>query len=233
MEYYLLVFPLQLNDNDMSLLHPFTPGVWICSLIFTPIMIIAMGSLDFIHYKKVKWLSIIDFVLRSAVFQHGQRLNDEENYQRILTISWLCSATVITFAYAGNLMAMITRPSISLPISNVDDLLKQDDISWVVEPGIGIVDYMNDSPPGSKMKRLIDRAILLDTTVDWANACYDVESFKAGTFASICDLVSIKALIHDDFSDDAKCNFYYMEDFLSVVPSVMAIQVNYAKVLMK
>ena len=226
MEYYLLVVPLKLKDNDLSFLLPFTIEVWICCLIVTPMAIIAMGLLDYVFCKKVKWMSIVDFVMRSAVLQHGQRLNDKETYQKILSIFWLWSATVLTFAYSGNLVAMITRPSLHLPINNVDEMLNQYEISWVVEPGIGIVDYMSDSPPGSTMRRLLEGATLLDTTVEWANACYDVETFKSRKFASICDLVSIKALIHDDFSRDARCNYYYVEDFLSVVPSVMAIQVG-------
>ena len=144
----------------------------------------------------------------------------------MLLLFWLWSSTVLTLAYSGNLVAMITQPSLHLPINNVDEMLQQYEISWVVEPGIGIVDYMNDSPPGSTMRRLLDRVTMLDTTIDWPNGCYDFTTFKSGKFASICDLVSIKALIHDDFSEKARCNFYYLEDFLSVVPSIMAFQVS-------
>ena len=84
---------------------------------------------------------------------------------------------------------------------------------------------MSDSPPGSTMRRLLDGVTMLDTTIEWPNGCYDFATFQSGKFASICDLVSIKALIHDEFSDHAKCNFYHVEDFLSIVPSVMAFQV--------
>ena len=85
---------------------------------------------------------------------------------------------------------------------------------------------MSDSTQGSTMRQLLDGVTFLDTTIDWPNGCYDNEAYKVGTFASICDLVSIKALIHDEFSENGRCNFYFVNDFLSVVPSVMAFQVR-------
>ena len=125
MEYYTLVVPLVLKDNDLSFLQPLTYEVWIASIVVTPVTIITMGLLDLLIYNHARWMSIVDFVLRSAVFQHGQRLNDEQNYQKILSVFWLWSASVLTFAYSGNLMAMITRPSLHLPINNVDEMLQQ------------------------------------------------------------------------------------------------------------
>ena len=226
MEYYTLVVPLKLNDDDTSFLKCFNIEVWICCLMVTPIAIMAMGLLDYIFCKKVKWTYIVDFVTRSAVSQSLPELNAKENYQKAFSIIWLLSALVLTFAYKGSLMAMITRPSLHLPINSVDEMLGQTEISWVTEPGTGIVDYMSDSPPGSTMRRLLDGVTMLDTTIEWPNGCYDEDTFASGKFASICDSVSIKALIHDDFSENARCNYYYVKDFLSVVPSIMAFQVS-------
>ena len=125
MEYYTLVVPLILKDNDLSFLQPLAFEVWIASIVVTPVTIITMGLLDLLFYNHARWMSIADFVLRSAVFQHGQRLNDERNYQKILSVFWLWSASVLTYAYSGNLMAMITRPNLYLPINNVDEMLQQ------------------------------------------------------------------------------------------------------------
>ena len=85
---------------------------------------------------------------------------------------------------------------------------------------------MSDSTQGSTMRKLLDGVTFLNTTIDWPNGCYDNETYKEGKFASICDLVSIKALIHKEFSENARCSFYFVKDFLSVVPSVMAFQVS-------
>ena len=45
-------------------------------------------------------------------------------------------------SYAGILTAMITRPALHMPVRNVEGLLGQDEMSWVVEDGIGVVEYM-------------------------------------------------------------------------------------------
>ena len=99
MEYYTLVVPLKLNDDDTSFLKCFNIEVWICCLMVTPIAIMAMGLLDYIFCKKVKWTYIVDFVTRSAVSQSLPELNAKENYQKAFSIIWLLSALVLTFAY--------------------------------------------------------------------------------------------------------------------------------------
>ena len=45
-------------------------------------------------------------------------------------------------SFAGILTAMITRPSLHRPVRDVDGLLAQEEVSWVVEGGIGVVEYM-------------------------------------------------------------------------------------------
>lgn len=45
-------------------------------------------------------------------------------------------------SYAGILTAMITRPALHMPVRNVEGLLGHDEMSWVVEDGIGVVEYM-------------------------------------------------------------------------------------------
>ena len=64
-------------------------------------------------------------------------------------------------SYAGNLTAMITRPKLHMPITSVDDMLAQDEISLVVEDGVAIIDYMEASPKGSTLRELIGTATRL------------------------------------------------------------------------
>ena len=64
-------------------------------------------------------------------------------------------------SYAGNLTAMITRPKLHMPITSVDDMLAQDEISLVVEDGVAIIDYMEASPKGSTLGELIGTATRL------------------------------------------------------------------------
>ena len=52
-------------------------------------------------------------------------------------------------SYAGTLTAMITRPSLHRPVRDIEGLLAQEEMSWVVEGGIGVVEYMqvpNEAP---------------------------------------------------------------------------------------
>ena len=58
----------------------------------------------------------------------------------------------------GNLIA---RPKLHMPITNVEDMLAQDEISLVVEEGVAIIDYMEASPKGSTLRELSSTATRL------------------------------------------------------------------------
>ena len=72
----------------------------------------------------------------------------------------------MTQSYAGNLMAMITRPKLHMPITSAEDMLAQDEISLVVEDGVGVVDYMEAMPKGSTLRELIGTATRLSIDED-------------------------------------------------------------------
>ena len=69
------------------------------------------------------------------------------------------------------------------------------------------------------------QATMLSLDEDWADSCYTTNTKESGKYASICDIISIKDLISQDFRATAKCNYYTTEDKFAYLQIVMAFQV--------
>ena len=166
------------------------------------------------------------FILRNILADHVRDMPDKKSYQKALAMGWIWFTLVITCAYAGNLMAMITRPTLVIPMQEPVDLLNQNEISLVMEDGTAQVDYMRKSPPQSTMSKIFDKIELLEPEDSWPSGCFSNYTQSTGRHASLCDTASIKMLLHDSFSKTGQCDWYITET--SVLKSeyqVMLIQV--------
>ena len=131
-------------------------------------------------------------------------------------------------SYAGNLTAMLTNPKLDRPIQKPDDLLNQDDLSWVVEAGIGAVEYMSASPPGSTWRKIYEQIQELnygDEEETWPSGCFSSSTYNSGKHASICDIDTIRSHMHYNFSGEGLCRWYVTDNNFFQVPTVMVFQV--------
>ena len=118
-----------------------------------------------------------------------------------------------------------------MPIREAEDLLMQEEISWVSEDGIGPLEYMRGSPPGTTWKRIYDKIELLDPS-ELYNACFTESTLFSRRHASLCATNSIKVMLHFSFSKHGYCDWYLTENAYFVAPLVMVFQVgNASKVL--
>ena len=128
-------------------------------------------------------------------------------------------------AFAGALTAMITKPTLDMPINNVEELLDQNEISWSIEDGTAIIEFLKASPPNSRLRRLVEEAELLSSSE--MSGCYIKETTtkQSRQFASICDINSIMTLLSQDYSETGTCNYYLTGEKFQLTSNAMALQV--------
>ena len=177
---------------------------------------------DFTYQGTVEWQSAVSFVVRAVCSEYTRIMPTEKYYQKCLVWCWVASYFIIVSSYAGNLTAMIMKPRLNMPVRNIEQLLGQTEIPWVVETGFGVTDYMASFPQGSNMKKLINGATLLEYPFLWG--CLKEELLHS--HASICDDVSIKSIFDGYYSKLGKCDHYLTDNKWYFRPSMMAFPVG-------
>ena len=179
MQPYNIVIPVRTNKDLWSFVNPFAYQVWICAIVSIPAYIFVMVLAEYLCGGAEDWQTIVGFVFRNA-FHENMRIPDRETYRRLLIITWVIVSFVVSASYAGNLTAMLTNPKLSRPITKPEDLLNQADLSWVVEDGIGAVEYMSASPPGSTWRRIYEKIEILSydwmKDEDWPSGCFSYDT---------------------------------------------------------
>ena len=115
-------------DNLLSLAEPFSSTVWICFLTCIPTFFGVMCLLNYIYGGSGNWEAASGFVLRSALSEHMETKLDKHMYQKILVIVWAWTTLIIITAYTENLIAIITRPKLSMPFESAYEMIKQNKI---------------------------------------------------------------------------------------------------------
>ena len=230
-----IILPLKTYNNAWSYLNPFDYEIWIFSLCTIPMYILASVLMDFISFRSLNWSTWLEFVVRNVFSESKDSYkrvtgnlpgNKRYMYQRVLILIWTWSCFILVKSYGGNLTAMIARPKLDMKFTKAEDFLYQDEIDLVIEDGIGAIEYMSQSPPGSTMRSLIEKTERSDPTDD-IEGCFSKNNLHSGRHAAICDIVSIKSRLSDDFTENGHCNWYIIEKKLFAASSVMVFQVGY------
>ena len=169
--YYTVVLPVKLTSNMWYTVDTFSATVWILHLGSVPTFLVTMGLADLFFWGHADWGNISGFVIRHMVPNSSSRFHCITTaYQRILISTWVWCMMLLVLAYSSNLTAMMAKPKLQKPIRTFEELLGQDQISWVVEEGGLPQDYMSKSQPGSLMNRLLERARIIprdQTSLQW------------------------------------------------------------------
>ena len=191
----------------------------------------AMALTDFLYYGFADWGLLCGFILRNALSEQNSKMPDNSKiFQKILILTWLWSVLVLVQSYSGNLTAMLAKPILQNPIRTLEELLDQNEISWVIEKGTVAEYFTNTAAPGSGMKRLFERATIMSPLTPKERmmyGCYTSKLVNDKTYATVCDKGSIWTLLAQDFTENGMCNFYLLQDkFLSLKASYFAVQVT-------
>ena len=217
--HYSVVFPLKHDSKMWFFIDPFSFKVWLGFILCIPIYILAMGLADYLFTGYADLGGITDFVVRNALSEQNYALpNDKQAYKKLLIIIWVWSMLVLVQSYAGNLTAMLARPKLQEPIRTLEELLSQNEVSWIISDQLAQY-YLKTSKSGSVLRRLYDRRTIIH---DQSTDCSSTE------YGSICASGTIFALMTDDYSKTGKCNYYTIEDKFLASGSSMAFQVEIA-----
>ena len=108
-----IVVPVKIIHEVWSFLHPFSLHVWIVLLLCIPTLILAMVLADYIYFASfATWQTSAGFVLRVACFDNTNHHPGRRKYGKVFVLVWTWAALVLGTAYAGNLTAMITTPTL-------------------------------------------------------------------------------------------------------------------------
>ena len=222
--YYTVVIPVKLNSNMWYIKDSFSTIVWILFITSVPIYLLSMGLADVFFWGDADWGNIAGFVLRNVLSEQNHRPPKfTKAYQAILIATWIWSMLLLVMFYASNLTAMLAKPKLQNPIKTLEELIGQDEISWVVEKGGLPEHYMTTSAPGSLMRGILKGARIIPR--DWSQPCYTSDTKQSREYGSFCQRGNIMTLIADDFSKTGKCNYYVIEDRFLTSGSAMAFQV--------
>ena len=212
------IIPLTKQNDIWSFIHPYTFNVWICVILSVPSTAIAWMLINFLITGKTNYSSVLGFLMRNILVDHGGQIPNSKAYEKALVFGWVWFAFILTCVYAGNLMALITRPTIDMPIWEPESILEQDEILWVMEDETVNVDYvrrqsLNDTLH-AKWRKIYDRVELLNPSLlGGVSGCFSKETMLSGRHASLCDDNSIKYHLHREFTKKGQCDWYVSKWF--------------------
>ena len=102
-----LILPFKTEVDKFVLARPFTPIVWIITMLLPPVYWALMGFADLFYVgntHRTHWEFLLDFIFRHLFKQAHkltQKLSVDMKYNKILTMNWVIGAFVITTVYSG------------------------------------------------------------------------------------------------------------------------------------
>ena len=224
---YTVVIPVKTRPKRWFFINPFPPNLWLLYISTIPIYFLAMVLVYYLCHWSVEWEATGSFVLRVALNEHSSPSNDlgKMFQQNLLIIILNLSFMILTYSYAGNLTAMLTKPKLQSPIRSLDELLDQHAVPWVLEAGSFLEKLMSTAPTNSTTKKIQERSLRMSLLIS-SSGCYSAELEESGEFGAICALEDFKTLSNKVFSNTGKCKFYAVKERFLNTRNALAIQVR-------
>ena len=222
MAYYTILVPLGFRDNLLSITNPLSLGVWICFLFSIPSYVVAMSLMNYLYSGKTNWERVSSIIIRGALSEHKNTYikPPKHLYQKLLVLVWSYMMVVLISAYQGNLLAIITKPTMNTQFTDVNGMVEQTQIKWAIWDGDSLfTSYARSKPPGSPMRRIIDQAI----------KCPDFNcnvERKSRDIAHVSDVTTHMSIMGKDFSATGTCNYYLTQDKILATDSALAFPVS-------
>ena len=220
MSYYTIIVPLTFQDNLLSITDPLSFNVWICFLICIPSYIGATILMNYVFSGSTYWEAATSSVIRGSLSERKNKLPPKHLYQKILVLVWSWMMMVLISAYKGNLLAMITKPTMNTPFTNADGMVEQTQMKWgFVNRGLFSA-YAKNRPQGTTLRKIYDQSI---TAALSSTTC---QSIADNDTAAICDISVATSIIANDFSKSGTCNYYLTKDKILATDSAIAFPVS-------
>ncbi|XP_071529502.1 glutamate receptor ionotropic, delta-1-like [Panulirus ornatus] len=234
-----------LETDLLALVRPFQWQVWLC--LFGVLVLIWFILVLFVHvspYEKDPVTEEEDVAYNDDVGErrykrtvrggHASRshfiwvirtMSNQSNpwlpksdSRRVMTGTWLLSCFIILTLFSSTLTAMLTVPMVKLPIDSTEDLVNQQEVSWAIESGSFLYQILYQAKEG------IYKA-LWDGHSQRITDCYSYRhDIRAGMYAAVCDKMTMKKVMSEDFSETGKCNYYMAREDFKAMPLALAFQ---------
>ena len=227
MSYYTIVVPLRFQDNLLSITDPLSLKVWICFLICIPTYIAATIVINYLYSGSTQWEAAASSIIRGALSERKNRLPPKHLYQKLLVLVWSWMMVILISSYKGNLLAMITKPTMKIPFINAEGFINQTQIVLVNMDGGLLTEYARSMPPGTTMRKLYDQGIKIPLPL-----CAERLN-KFGNNAATCDISQATSVLASEFSRSGTCKYYMTDDKILPSDSVLAFPVSELPVVSK
>ena len=229
--YLAVVIPVETGSKMWYFTYPFTNTVWILIATVIPVYVIAMAGADYLYSGSAKLSTLLGFVIRNVLTDQNNGIpGEKKDYKKLLIMVWLLATLVLVQAFAGSLTAMLTNPKLKVPIKTLEQLVTQNEISWVLEEGSDIQFFMRSE---------LSKINIINSIYKGANTvprltrkeraiyggCYAAKMKGNGKVASFCHANYIWPMMANDFTSTGRCNFYLVEEKLLTSWGVAAFQV--------
>ncbi|XP_042873004.1 ionotropic receptor 93a-like [Penaeus japonicus] len=226
-------------ETDLfAFVRPFTWQVWLCLIGVIPltwfILVLFLylspddkqedmpngynkGNQITNNVKREKNRSHLIWVIRAVTNQSNPWLPKSDS-RRVMAATWLLATLILLSLFSGTLIAMLTVPLVRLPIDSTEDLVNQDDIPWAIESGSFLYQILYQATGG------IYKA-LWDGHSERITDCYSYrEDIKRGKYAAVCDKMTMKKVMSEDYSKTGECNYYMAREDFKSMPLALGFQ---------
>ena len=128
---------------------------------------------------------------------------------------WSWMMVILISAYTANLLAMITRPSLNTPFTNVEGMVEQTQIQWALPHESIFSYYAKRLAPGTPLRKVYEEKAI---TYTHFNIKSTIKESRDTAF--ILDIAVALDIIGTDFSKTGTCNYFLTEDKILNVDSV-------------
>ena len=186
-----------------------------------PIYIFTMISMNYVYGGSTNWETDASFIIRGALSEYKSTyfVPPKHHYKKCLILLWSWMMLVLISAYQGNLLALITRPTLNTPFKNAEGMVDNSQVEWgMADPGM-IQAFLKNSPEGTTFRKIHDKAI---KSFSVCSESYDT----AAELAMVMDISCARRLIARDFTRTGICNYYLTQDRILALDSVLAFPVS-------
>ncbi|XP_064089815.1 glutamate receptor-like [Macrobrachium nipponense] len=121
---------------------------------------------------------------------------------RVFMVTWLIAAFIIDAAYVGVLTSILAVPRVTIPVDSLEDLVSYGKIPWAIEEGTSLHQLLQQATEGL-YKDVYDKKSYM------VYGCYEArDRVKSERMAVLCDMLTMRKAINDDFSTTGQCNFH-------------------------
>ncbi|KAA0200104.1 Ionotropic receptor 146, partial [Hyalella azteca] len=213
-----------IEPNVRGFVLPFAYTVWLVLAITTIVFSIAVYLEPKISGKFMRERTgqiPVDSRLSTSVFstfgflvgQGGEYMRKTTHVTSQLVAVWLLATSIIGYSYKGNLIAMLVLPSIKIPFDNLEQLLSQKELPYRLAAGSFFSQGMENSPPGSLMKRIYEHLDGYDNDVPKI-----IENIFTSKYAFISNRIPYLGIMAQHFSKTGKCGMQVTTETALVHP---------------